>query len=82
MLVAFGIYAEADNNTLKVYPGSFTGGTVHSENDHRIAMSAAIAATIADSPVTILGAECVSKSYPRFWEVYKALGGNYEQHIR
>ena len=82
MLAAFGIYAEADNNTLKVYPGSFTGGTVHSENDHRIAMSAAIAATIANNPVTLLGAECVSKSYPRFWEVYKALGGNYEQHIR
>ncbi len=82
MLAALGICAEADNNTLKIYPGIIRGGTVHSENDHRIAMSAAIAATVADGPVTICGAECVSKSYPRFWEVYKALGGNYEQHIR
>lgn len=82
MLAALGIHAEADSNTLKIYPGVIHGGTVHSENDHRIAMSAAIAATVADGPVTICGAECVSKSYPRFWEVYKALGGNYEQHIR
>lgn len=82
MLAALGIRAEADSNTLTVFPGTFTGGTVRSENDHRIAMSAAIAATIANEPVTILDAECVSKSYPQFWEVYKALGGNYEQHLR
>ena len=82
MLGAFGIYAEADENTLTVFPGKFHGCTVNSHNDHRIAMSAAIAATMADAPVTILGAECVSKSYPAFWEVYRTLGGNYEQHIR
>ena len=45
-------------------------------------MTAAIAATIANGPVTILGAECVSKSYPAFWQVYEKLGGNYEQYIR
>ena len=82
MLAAFGIRAEANENTLKVFPGTFTGGTIQSQNDHRIAMSAAIAATIANGPVTICGAECVAKSYPQFWDVYKALGGNYEQHIR
>ncbi len=82
MLKAFGIKAEADENTLTVFPGKFCGCTVNSENDHRIAMSSAIAATIADGPVTILGAQCVSKSYPAFWEVYRALGGNYEQHLR
>jgi 3-phosphoshikimate 1-carboxyvinyltransferase len=82
MLSAMGIHAEADDNTLTVHPGAFTGATIHSENDHRIAMSAAIAATAAEGPVTIIGAECVAKSYPKFWEVYKALGGNYEQHIR
>ena len=46
------------------------GGTVDSMNDHRIAMSAAIAATVCTAPVTILGAECVEKSYPRVWEEY------------
>ena len=40
--------------------------------------SIAIAATVADGPVTIKGAECVAKSYPSFWEEYKKLGGHYE----
>ena len=82
MLRAFGIQAEADSNTLTVHPGQFHGCTVPSEKDHRIAMAAAIAATIADGPVTILDAQCVAKSYPAFWDVYKRLGGNYEQHLR
>lgn len=51
------------------------GGTVDGCNDHRIAMMAAVAAVACKEPVTILGAECVKKSYPRFWEDYTALGG-------
>ena len=51
------------------------GGTVPDFNDHRIPMAMAIAATMADAPVKILGAQCVSKSYPDFFEVYEALGG-------
>lgn len=82
MLNALGISAEATESALTVHAGCFHGGTVDAVNDHRIAMSAAVAATIADGPVTILGAECVAKSYPGFWETYKKLGGNYEQHIR
>lgn len=53
----------------------FTGGEVSSYNDHRIAMSMAVAATKSDSPIIIKGAECVAKSYPDFFEVFKALGG-------
>ena len=59
-----------------------TGGTVNAMNDHRIAMSAAIAATVCRESVTITGAECVAKSYPKFFEEYRRLGGNYEQHLR
>ena len=51
-------------------------------NDHRIAMSAAIAATACKAPVAILGTECVEKSYPKFFEEYARLGGNYEQYLR
>ena len=54
------------------------GVTVDSFNDHRIAMMAAIAATRCSVPVTIQGAECVRKSYPGFWDDYKALGGRLE----
>lgn len=48
--------------------GRLKGGTVDAYGDHRIAMSAAVAAAVCDSPVTVLGAECVNKSYPSFWK--------------
>ncbi|HAN44521.1 MAG TPA: 3-phosphoshikimate 1-carboxyvinyltransferase [Ruminococcaceae bacterium] len=59
---------------------SLKGGVIDSCNDHRIAMSMAIAATRCDGNVTILGAECVNKSYPDFFEKYKSLGGIYQCH--
>ena len=67
---------------LVVWGTGFTGGTVDSVNDHRIAMAAAIAATVCKEDVIILGAECVNKSYPKFWEGYARLGGNYELNLR
>ena len=82
MLRALGGQAEADGTTLTVYGTGLHGGTVDSHNDHRIAMSAAIAATVCDSPVTILGAQCVEKSYPKFFTDYTSLGGQYEQYLR
>lgn len=82
LLSALGAQAYATDNTLEVHPGAFHGGIVDSCNDHRIAMSAAIAATSASGPVKILNAQCVEKSYPGFWQAYKQLGGQYEQHVR
>lgn len=82
MLENLGGHAEATEDTLNVYPTGLVGGTVDSVNDHRIAMSAAIAATVCKDPVTILGAECVKKSYPHFWTEYARLGGSYEQYLR
>lgn len=70
--------ATATEDTLTVSPATLTGGTVDSCNDHRIAMAAAIAATVCIDPVTILGAEAVKKSYPQFWAEYRRLGGKYE----
>lgn len=55
---------------------SLRGGTVDGKNDHRIVMSAAVAATVCREHVTILGAGAVSKSYPRFWADFQALGGS------
>ena len=76
MLAALGGQAEEGPDSLTVRGVSaFTGGTVDGANDHRIVMAAAIAATRAAAPVTILGAEAVNKSYPSFWDEYKRLGG-------
>lgn len=49
------------------------GGTVSACNDHRIAMSAAVAASVCTESVTILGCECTNKSFPRFWELFDKL---------
>ncbi len=75
MISALGGQAHADENTLYVNGTGLRGGTVNSCNDHRIAMSAAIAATVCTKPVTILGADAVNKSYPQFWDEYRRLGG-------
>ena len=82
MVEALGGRAWATEDTLTVCGTGYRGGTVDAQNDHRIAMSAAIAATVCCGPVTVLGAEAVKKSYPKFWDEYARLGGNYEQYLR
>lgn len=54
------------------------GGIISSANDHRIAMATAIAATKAQSPLIIKGAEAVEKSYPHFFDDLAMLGGKAE----
>ena len=52
---------------------------LYAHNDHRIAMSLAVASTICDSPLLIEGAECVKKSYPHFWSDFRKLGGDFDE---
>ena len=82
MIENLGGWAYATEDTLTVNGTGLVGGTVDAVNDHRIAMSAAIAATVCTQSVTILGAQCVKKSYPQFFEEYRRLGGNYELYLR
>ncbi|MDR2414844.1 MAG: 3-phosphoshikimate 1-carboxyvinyltransferase [Odoribacteraceae bacterium] len=63
-----GIDVRIDGDVMSVTGGEIRGGLVSSRDDHRIAMSLATAALRASAPVTIDGAESVSKSYPHFWE--------------
>ncbi|CUU50578.1 3-phosphoshikimate 1-carboxyvinyltransferase [Clostridium beijerinckii] len=48
---------------------------VWSHKDHRIAMTMAIASTMCKEPIILKDYECVSKSYPQFWDDFKNLGG-------
>ncbi|MBQ9762629.1 MAG: 3-phosphoshikimate 1-carboxyvinyltransferase [Oscillospiraceae bacterium] len=82
MIKNLGGEASASDSTLTISGTGLRGGTVDAVNDHRIAMATAIGATVCKEPVAILGAECVQKSYPQFWEEYARLGGKYEQYIR
>ena len=49
-------------------PTPLHGAVVDGLGDHRVAMSLAVAALVANSPTTILGADCVSKTYPGFYD--------------
>ncbi len=53
--------------------GKLSGGTVDSFNDHRIAMSAAIASLIANGDVFIKNPMAVRKSYPGFYQDFQSL---------
>lgn len=55
---------------------NFTGATLQSFNDHRLAMAGAVAAVRAMGPVVLTGAEAVKKSYPAFFTDYENLGGD------
>ncbi len=53
--------------------GCLKGGKTDSFNDHRIAMSAAVASAICRDPVIIENPDCVKKSFANFWEIFEAL---------
>ncbi|OOM77098.1 3-phosphoshikimate 1-carboxyvinyltransferase [Clostridium sp. BL-8] len=55
------------------------GAEVWSHKDHRIAMTIAIASTVCKDPIVLKDYECVSKSYPQFWEDFKSLGGVFDE---
>ena len=51
------------------------GGVINPHNDHRLRMAFAILCQVAKSDIKIIGAECVSKSYPHFFKDLEKLGG-------
>ena len=60
--------------------GWLRGGETDAFNDHRIAMSAAVASLLCDAPVNVCGAQCVEKSYPAFWQDFEAVHENAAEH--
>jgi len=74
MLRNLGADVEETEDGLLIHGGKpLQGGTVDSCNDHRIAMSAAIASILCEGEVTVLGAEAVEKSYPDFWRDFESM---------
>ncbi|MBO7408230.1 MAG: 3-phosphoshikimate 1-carboxyvinyltransferase, partial [Clostridia bacterium] len=76
MLRALGGTVAVNDDGLTITGGRLTGGNTDSYGDHRIAMAAAVASMGCSSPVTVGGAECVTKSYPHFWEDYQRATGH------
>ncbi len=58
----------------------FEGGVeVSAWNDHRIAMSLAVASIRCKNEIVIDEAESVKKSYPHFWDDFEKMGGQIEK---
>ena len=74
MIRSLGGRVETGDDYMKIFgSGSLEGGTVDGAGDHRIVMSAAVAASICKGEVTIKGAEAVNKSFPTFFDVLASI---------
>jgi len=74
-LLRLGGKAEVGYNEITIYPGPLHGGTIDPGDDHRTAMSFAVLGS-AIGDVTIRDAECVKKSFPDFWDVFREVTGS------
>lgn len=74
------ITEQPDGLRIEGRPEGLDGGvTVEAWNDHRVAMSLAIAASRCRQPLVLQGSESVNKSYPGFWQDLAAVGGKVER---
>jgi len=71
-LSKMGIHALATDDGLMVEGGKPHGAVIDTYNDHRIAMSFAVAG-LAVPGMEIRNPGCVEKSFPNFWEVFNSL---------
>ncbi|MBP5638182.1 MAG: hypothetical protein J6X55_01790, partial [Victivallales bacterium] len=76
MLNTLGVKTTESENDFTVFGQTVPlkgGSIIRTYDDHRIAMAAAVAATVADAPLTIDNSQCVSKSYEGFWKQFEDL---------
>ncbi len=74
-LKRMGAQIAMDESSLTVKgPCELHGAVIDPHNDHRIAMACAVAALGASGETRIQDAECVRKSYPKFFSDLRALG--------
>ena len=67
-LRAMGARIDVDGDDLRIHGGTdLSGATTDSLDDHRLAMTFAIAGLVATGATTILDADCVAISYPTFF---------------
>jgi 3-phosphoshikimate 1-carboxyvinyltransferase len=78
-LAKMGIRVDVTDNTIVIYGGKPRGAEIEAHNDHRMAMSLAIAALFAGGNSIINGAEAVTKSYPRFFNDLASLRAKIEE---
>lgn len=74
---ALGGKAQAVGDELRIQGvPHFSGGTAQGQNDHRVLMALAGAGLRSQAPVQVTDAWAINKTYPHFYDDFKALGGN------
>jgi 3-phosphoshikimate 1-carboxyvinyltransferase len=73
-LQAIGVNATATEDGMIIKGGEITGGTVHSHDDHRIAMAFAMAGLRASGDIHIEDCDNVNTSFPGFAELASSCG--------
>lgn len=77
-LLKMGINTHATDDEINIVGGQPKGTIINTYNDHRMAMSFAIAGLLATDETIIQNAEVVNKSYPNFWKDLKSIGAKIE----
>jgi len=73
-LQALGVNARATEDGMIIQGGEIGAGTVHSHDDHRIAMAFAMASLRASGDIHIEDCDNVNTSFPGFAELAGACG--------
>ena len=63
-----GVQAEKTETGMVIYPGEVQKGTVHTYDDHRIAMAFSILGLVVPG-ITLDSPQCVAKTFPSFFDV-------------
>ena len=69
------IRAEGDDMVITGRESLYGGALADSHNDHRMAMMLSIASLHCREPVRLENPSCVRKTWPSYWDDYRALGG-------
>lgn len=79
-LSKLGVDTEFSDEWIRIHPASdcYQGGRVDAHNDHRIGMALVIFGCRVGN-TTIVGTDCVAKSYPGFFDDLKQLGGDWNE---
>ena len=73
-LERMGIKTEETQDSVTIYPGDVHGAEIETYDDHRVAMSFALAGLRTEG-IVIKDPDCVKKTFPEYFEVLKSING-------
>lgn len=71
-LTSLGVKVDSGKDWFKIYPSTPRSGTIHSQNDHRIAMAFTVL-SLRVPELIIEDASCVAKSCPEFFQLWQGI---------